>query len=198
MIADLAADADRTAAMKAGTFDCRASVAANDYETYTRTDVWGYCSGAFGGEASWEAFLRLTTPGGTPRTPRAKRSDQDRAAMRLRFCAVVVIAAITPALAGEPVYCSTSFQGYRVCSGPDGAAPPRPTGHDHRPGQPGRSLDDLALARRRHHRGRASTMKPLKSIKFARANLISETKATPGLYASRLGGGTRSAVTFRA
>ena len=58
MIADRAADADRTAAMKAGTFDCRASVAANDYETYTRTDVWGYCSGLFGGEASWEAFLR--------------------------------------------------------------------------------------------------------------------------------------------
>ena len=58
MIADRAADADRTTAMKAGTFDCRASVAANDYETYTRTDVWGYCSGAFGGEASWEAFLR--------------------------------------------------------------------------------------------------------------------------------------------
>jgi hypothetical protein len=58
MIADRAADADRTAAMKAGTFDCKASVAANDCETYTRTDVWGYCSGVFGGEARWEAFLR--------------------------------------------------------------------------------------------------------------------------------------------
>jgi hypothetical protein len=37
----------------------------------------------------------------------------------VKFCAVVVIAIVTPALA-DPVYCSTSFQGYRVCSGPGG------------------------------------------------------------------------------
>ena len=39
----------------------------------------------------------------------------------MRFCAaiIVVIAALRPALA-DPVYCSTSFQGYRVCSGPGG------------------------------------------------------------------------------
>jgi hypothetical protein len=41
--------------------------------------------------------------------------------MKLTFCvAVGVVAAITPALAGEPLACSTSFQGYRVCSGPGG------------------------------------------------------------------------------
>jgi hypothetical protein len=41
--------------------------------------------------------------------------------MKLTFVAVgVVIAAITPALADEPLACSTSFQGYRVCSGPGG------------------------------------------------------------------------------
>ena len=40
--------------MKAGTSDCWASVAANDYEVYTplRHDVWAYCSGVFGGEAA--------------------------------------------------------------------------------------------------------------------------------------------------
>jgi hypothetical protein len=32
----------------------------------------------------------------------------------------LIIAAVTPALADEPVYCSTSFQGYRTCSGPGG------------------------------------------------------------------------------
>jgi hypothetical protein len=39
----------------------------------------------------------------------------------VRLCAalVAVIAALSPALAG-PVACSTSFQGYRVCSGPGG------------------------------------------------------------------------------
>lgn len=40
----------------------------------------------------------------------------------MRLCSAVVgliIAAVTPALA-DPVYCSTSFQGYRVCSGPGG------------------------------------------------------------------------------
>jgi hypothetical protein len=53
------ADADRTAAMKAGTFDCRAPVAANDYEVYTRRhDVWAYCSGVFGGAGRWQAFLK--------------------------------------------------------------------------------------------------------------------------------------------
>ena len=43
------------------------------------------------------------------------------ASMRLTFCAVVAAAtsALSPALAG-PVTCSTSFQGYRVCSGPGG------------------------------------------------------------------------------
>jgi hypothetical protein len=51
------ADADRTAALKAGTFDCRASVAAHDFDTYTRDDVWRYCSGVFGGEDRWQAFL---------------------------------------------------------------------------------------------------------------------------------------------
>jgi hypothetical protein len=41
--------------------------------------------------------------------------------MKLVFCAAVaLIAAVTPALAAEPLACSTSFQGYRVCSGPGG------------------------------------------------------------------------------
>jgi hypothetical protein len=41
--------------------------------------------------------------------------------MKLAFCAVVgfVSAALSPALA-DPVACSTSFQGYRVCFGPGG------------------------------------------------------------------------------
>jgi hypothetical protein len=40
--------------------------------------------------------------------------------MKLAFCvAVVVTAALSPALAG-PVTCSTSFQGYRACQGPGG------------------------------------------------------------------------------
>jgi hypothetical protein len=33
---------------------------------------------------------------------------------------MLIIAAYGSALAGEPVTCSTSFQGYRVCSGPGG------------------------------------------------------------------------------
>jgi|HubBroStandDraft_1064217.scaffolds.fasta_scaffold3113291_1 hypothetical protein len=37
----------------------------------------------------------------------------------MRLCiAVAVAAAITPALADESLTCSTSFQGYRVCSSP--------------------------------------------------------------------------------
>ena len=44
--------------------------------------------------------------------------------MKLTFCAVCIavvgfIAAADPALADQ-VTCSTSFQGYRVCSGPGG------------------------------------------------------------------------------
>jgi hypothetical protein len=42
--------------------------------------------------------------------------------MKLAFCAAVgfVIAALSPALADEPLTCLTSFQGYRTCSGPGG------------------------------------------------------------------------------
>lgn len=50
-------DANRTAAMETGAFDCRGSVASNDFETYTRSDVWSYCSGAFGSKEQWQAFL---------------------------------------------------------------------------------------------------------------------------------------------
>ena len=38
----------------------------------------------------------------------------------MRFASFVFAVIIIPALADEPLYCSTSFQGYRVCSGPDG------------------------------------------------------------------------------
>jgi hypothetical protein len=40
--------------------------------------------------------------------------------MRLTFCAAILVAiAVTPAPA-DSVTCSTTFQGYRVCQGPDG------------------------------------------------------------------------------
>jgi hypothetical protein len=40
----------------------------------------------------------------------------------MKLCVAIVVAAtaITPALADESLTCSTSFQGYRVCSGPGG------------------------------------------------------------------------------
>ena len=38
--------------------------------------------------------------------------------MRLCAAILVIVAAYGSALAAEPVTCSTSFQGYRVCQGP--------------------------------------------------------------------------------
>jgi hypothetical protein len=40
--------------------------------------------------------------------------------MRLCVAAILIVIAASPALA-DSVTCSTSFQGYRVCSGPGGA-----------------------------------------------------------------------------
>jgi hypothetical protein len=38
--------------------------------------------------------------------------------MKLTFCAVVVFIAVLSPAGAETLTCSTSFQGYRVCSGP--------------------------------------------------------------------------------
>lgn len=49
-------DANRATALENGSFDCRASVKANDYEIF-KGDAWPYCIGQFGGEEQWQAFL---------------------------------------------------------------------------------------------------------------------------------------------
>jgi hypothetical protein len=49
-------DANRRTALENGLFDCRASVAANDYEIF-KGDAWSYCIGQFGGEEKWQAYL---------------------------------------------------------------------------------------------------------------------------------------------
>ena len=53
--------------------------------------------------------------------------------MKLCAAIVAVIAVARAAALADPVYCSTSFQGYRVCSGPGGYTSTA-AGHDDRPG----------------------------------------------------------------
>jgi hypothetical protein len=57
------------------------------------------------------------TRAGTRYAPGRDRPRGRSCVMRLCI-AVAVAAAITPALADESLTCSTSFQGYRVCSSP--------------------------------------------------------------------------------
>jgi hypothetical protein len=73
---------------------------------------------------------------------------------------MVVIAAYGSALA-ETLACSTTFQDYRVCQGPSGyrSTETPVAGHDHWPGQPGRTLVDQPLAGLRHHHCRAAVIR---------------------------------------
>ena len=49
-------DANRATALENGSFDCRASVKADDKEIF-KGNAWSYCIGQFGGEEQWQAYL---------------------------------------------------------------------------------------------------------------------------------------------
>jgi hypothetical protein len=105
-------------------------------------------------EPSGECGFSRHSPVDGPFFARVRRRADAVVIMRALIIAAVLVGVVSlsPALA-ETLYCSTSVQGYRICSSPGGATSTewRAGKTNHRAGQRWEPLDDNPMARWRHH-----------------------------------------------